>query len=195
MKTDSNKGFSMVELLVVIAVIAVLAALVLGGASYMHKKAIDVRCRAEFATLELAIETYKSDHGYYPREYSGRPQPPAGSSLADIIAWNNDNLKKKYTSSTLARALVQNASTLALNDYKKAYLYHGKDITLSGISKFVDVGGAMKQIGGTGAYRLLNPNGSEYVYDCPGANNWGHYDLSVGGPLGTTYRNWRLKND
>lgn len=172
--------------MVVVLIIVLLAGLVLGGVGYMHKKALDVKCQAQFAVLELAIETYKSDHGYYPRNYDGKPKPPDGSSVPDIIAWKNDSLKKDGAA-TLARALVERK-----NDFNKLYI----NLSLGGQSKFmVNEEGRIVQSGKAGsmpgAERVRNPIGSYYSYRYPGTNNKGGYDLSVHSELGRTYYNWR----
>lgn len=65
--SSNRSGFTLVELLVVMAIIAVLAGLVLGTAGFMQKKAAKDRARAEIKAMELALESYKADNGVYPR--------------------------------------------------------------------------------------------------------------------------------
>lgn len=196
MKTSSTNGFSLVELMTVVLIIAVLAGLVLGGMTYMQQKAMDARCRANFELVQMAIEAYKADHGYYPRTYKGNPTPPPeGSSMQDIINWRNDNLKTNGAA-TLYRALVYSGSHTPENDFKKAYLYEGRDIWTSSQSKFmVNEAGKIVQSSKagsqSGATRITNPNGSVYNYRCPGVYNKGGYDLWVGSTLGKTYYNWK----
>lgn len=59
-------GFTIVELLVVMAIILVLAGLVLGTSSYVHNKAARSRAEAEIAAMSAALENYKADNGVYP---------------------------------------------------------------------------------------------------------------------------------
>jgi len=62
----SRVGFTLVELLATIAVIAVLAGLILGTLGYVNKKGAEGRAKAEVAALSAAIDSYKLDFGSYP---------------------------------------------------------------------------------------------------------------------------------
>jgi len=59
-------GFTLVELLVVITIIAILAALVLSTAGGIQDKAARNRAQSEIAALSAALESYKADNGDYP---------------------------------------------------------------------------------------------------------------------------------
>jgi prepilin-type N-terminal cleavage/methylation domain-containing protein len=60
-------AFTLIELIVVVSIIAVLAALVLSTAGYARKKGARARAETEIAAMSAAIENYKSDNGIYPR--------------------------------------------------------------------------------------------------------------------------------
>jgi len=62
-----RSGFTMVELLTVITIIMILAALVLGAAAFVSRKADEGRCQARMQTLKSALEEYKLDYGKYPQ--------------------------------------------------------------------------------------------------------------------------------
>ncbi len=59
-------SFTLVELLTVIAIIAILAALTLGAASGVMSKAARSRASAEVQAISTALESYKTDNGAYP---------------------------------------------------------------------------------------------------------------------------------
>jgi len=59
-------SFTLVELLAVVAIIAMLLAIVLGGALYTKQKSNITRARAEVAALGMAMESFKNDYGRYP---------------------------------------------------------------------------------------------------------------------------------
>ena len=59
-------AFTLLEILTVIAIIAVLASLTLGGMSYYDQKMKYSRTEVLIASIERALEDYKSDNGSYP---------------------------------------------------------------------------------------------------------------------------------
>ena len=52
--------------MVVVAVVAILAGLTLGGLGYVNRKSAASRAQTEVAALSAAIESYKLDFGTYP---------------------------------------------------------------------------------------------------------------------------------
>jgi prepilin-type N-terminal cleavage/methylation domain-containing protein len=101
-------GFTLVELLTVITIIAILTGLVLGLAGYAHRKAASSRAETEIAGLSVACESYKADNGIYPR-LSGTTEPTT-SALSDglaairggvVTSGNNDPTAAAYASASL----------------------------------------------------------------------------------------------
>ena len=72
-RRSSRRAFSLIELLVVVAVIAILAGLVLQTAGYVQKRGATARAEAEIKALEAALESYKADMGDYPRGNNTAP--------------------------------------------------------------------------------------------------------------------------
>ncbi len=62
-----NSGFTLIEMLTVMLIIAVLASLVLGVNAMVQNKAARSRAEGEIKTLSLGCENYKIDNGNYPR--------------------------------------------------------------------------------------------------------------------------------
>src|SRR5260221_5314257 len=65
-----TRGFTIVEVLVVMTIILVLAGLVLATSSYVHNKGARSRAEAEIAAISAALENYKADNGVYPADIS-----------------------------------------------------------------------------------------------------------------------------
>jgi type II secretory pathway pseudopilin PulG len=59
---------TIIEILVVIMVIFILAALVLAASSYVQNKGARARAETEIAAFSAALESYKADNGIYPRD-------------------------------------------------------------------------------------------------------------------------------
>jgi general secretion pathway protein G len=64
----SEAAFSVLELLVVVAVIIILAGLILTTAGYLQSKGARSRTETEIAAISAALENYKADNGAYPRD-------------------------------------------------------------------------------------------------------------------------------
>ena len=91
---NPRSGFTLIEMLTVIAVILVLSGLLLSVNSGVQTKAARSRAEGEIAAMSAACENYKADNGAYPRDAAGvtdalNPRPPsvpttayAGASLA-----------------------------------------------------------------------------------------------------------------
>ena len=61
-----KKGFTMVELLVVLGIIALLIGLLLPALSSVRNVAKQTKQKAQFTAIELALIAFKNDHGDYP---------------------------------------------------------------------------------------------------------------------------------
>lgn len=90
-----NKGFTIVELLIVIVVIGILALLVITTYSGIQAKARNAKRQTDIQSIQTQLEAYFSQNGYYP-------------SLANMndSSWRTTNMK-----SLDANALVDPSST------------------------------------------------------------------------------------
>jgi len=65
-----GRGFTLVELLVVIAVIAILAALLLPALAKAKDSAKSAACKSNLRQLGLALNMYVNDYDKYPSHYA-----------------------------------------------------------------------------------------------------------------------------
>jgi len=72
---NSQLAFTLVELLVVITIIGLLAALIVTGAGYAAVTMRKSRVQAERDALVTAIEEYKAHQGYYPPDNTNNAIP------------------------------------------------------------------------------------------------------------------------
>ncbi|MES2315266.1 MAG: DUF1653 domain-containing protein [Patescibacteria group bacterium] len=61
-----KKGFTLIELLVVVAIIGVLASVVMVALNTSRAKARDSHRTQDLKSIQLAMELYYDDHGFYP---------------------------------------------------------------------------------------------------------------------------------
>lgn len=116
MKRSKTSAFTLIELLIVIAIVSVLAGLVLGAASSVQKKGARSRAEAEIAAIGAALESYKADNGDYPLGTNSNnslvlvaslmPSPSVGGKVYY-------EFKSKWTNATLG----------ALDPFGNAYGY------------------------------------------------------------------------
>lgn len=64
--SDRRRGFTIVELLIVIIVIAILAAVTVVAYNGVRAKAVESEKALKFATIRKALENYKTLNGSYP---------------------------------------------------------------------------------------------------------------------------------
>jgi len=65
-KWDNPQGFTMVEMLVVIGIIAVLVAIIFPVFTTAREKARQARCRVNLMQLVTQLKVYRTDYGMYP---------------------------------------------------------------------------------------------------------------------------------
>ncbi len=75
-----RSGFTLVELLTVIAVIALLSAMTIGAVRGARQRTFIAKARSELAVLVTALEQFKRQYGDYPQlgEFGQAPATPTG---------------------------------------------------------------------------------------------------------------------
>ena len=91
--TKKNKLFSLIELITVIAIITVLLAVTIGVFSLVRDRMNNSKTRAIIKQLDIALQSYKLEQGYYFIDVSANgtdfPNLSSGSQTANDInsAW------------------------------------------------------------------------------------------------------------
>lgn len=81
-----TKGFTLVELLVVMAIIGILAVISLANFRTSQIKARDAERKNDLRQIANALEAYMSDHGSYPAAVSGRIKACSTVTNCSVLA-------------------------------------------------------------------------------------------------------------
>ena len=98
MKKVPSAAFTMVEMMVVMAIIVILASLVSGISRYVMNKGKRARAQGEIEMLISACESYKVDNGSYPRHVytdSATGNTDASKSVTDYDSASGNGLSPK----------------------------------------------------------------------------------------------------
>ena len=104
----SQEGFTLVELMLVVVIIGVLAAMVIPRLAGRTEQAKIARAKSDLAAIGLALDLYELDAGRYPatlEELVAKDPPPSLSEDAKA-KWNGPYLKKGLPKDPWGRAYV-----------------------------------------------------------------------------------------
>ena len=115
-KTHTRRAFTLIELLLVITIIGVLAAMVVPRLSGRTEQARRSRATADIAAIGLALDLYELDVGLYPDSLDtliAREAPPG----FDGGEWNGPYLKKGLPKDPWGRGYVYSKDSQHGLDY------------------------------------------------------------------------------
>lgn len=119
-KLSNSRGFTIVELLIVIVIIGILAALVIVAYSGIQSRARDSARIQKVKEIAKAIEAYYVDHGYYPQIQDGSGFESSCGSQTDN--WGHCDRNKTLTTA-LASYMTIDPTSLS-NATQGTYYYY-----------------------------------------------------------------------
>ncbi len=86
----SASGFTLVEMLLVLVILATLAAVVIPKFAGRSRQAKETAAQSQIANLEISIDAFEVDNGYYPRTLEDLMTAPSSNTQG----WRGPYLKK-----------------------------------------------------------------------------------------------------
>ena len=143
--------FTLLELLSVIGIIAIVAGIILGGMSYAGRRADQAKTISLMTQLEMALDAFKQDRGYYP--------PAATAAPVEFLLVTVTS--PPPSKDVLTLQLGTEEFPFANSSTTRPYLELG--------------------VVNTTATPYIDAWGNAFQYSCPGTNNTSSYDLkSIG---------------
>ena len=141
-----ESGFTLVELLVVMLILGLLAAIAIPAFFNQSNKAKDSKAKEAVRTAETSMETYATDHNGH---YNGPPAPTAASLRTIEATLNDANLGNPTGVTASAYTVTVTSDT-------------GNTFSITRNSDGTTDLSCVQEDGGTGG-----------EYGCPAGGNWG----------------------
>jgi type II secretion system protein G len=112
-RAKGEEGFTLIELLIVIVILGILAAVVVFAVGGITGRGTTNACKADWSTVNTAVEAYKADNGSYPTAFAQltaaaspyvKSQPSQAAYKIDIAAGGVVNVMKPADTPTATAA-------------------------------------------------------------------------------------------
>lgn len=168
-----QKKFTIIELLAVVTVIMILAAIAIGGAKFVMNKAQQAAIKSQMLELEMALEQHRIDWGYYPI-WTDKKLLEGNDELQTIVVGENPIPANEFEKDTYYSTNWQSVL---------AGLIKGDAWELNfDLVKPDRLGGAPYLDQSTTPFAQLGDEARGVRYRYPGVKNKEKYDLILPGP-------------
>ena len=120
-KLRKSEGFTLLELLVVVAIIAILATLILANLNRARRQAQDAKVQSEVKAISDALQLYQTDASanLVPLNNNGNPVDVSGSSAGplSVLSMGTDPVLKTVPTHPVTGSSYRYAGDVAANGF------------------------------------------------------------------------------
>jgi len=132
MKTSNQKAFTLIELLTVIAIIGILAAIIIPTVGSVKVSANKAKTKVQFSQWAAGIGLFKQDYGYYPFFASGTT-PPTNDTAYKLSNQTVNQLFFEILSGKKPDGSAITGNSLAQNKRRSSYYsFSDSELTSNG---------------------------------------------------------------
>ncbi len=160
---NHNKGFTLIEILVVVAIIGVLASIVLVGLGGARRQGGDAKRIAELRQIQTGLELYFTKCGAYPGGSSA-----GACTTVDPTSWND--LQRALIDANIGISTVPNDPAAPTKNYyyavradRQAYIL-GVQLSADNAALQGDYDGALTGYTATGAFDCAADSAPNFTY-------------------------------
>ena len=124
-----KKGFTLVELLVVMAIIGILATVIISGFRASQRRSRDAKRKSDLRQIGQAMELFYSDHDFYPaNSIDGNIEGcPFVSPTPTTCVWNHGGADTgKFEDADMGRLYFRELPNDIINDLTYFYISDGQ---------------------------------------------------------------------
>ena len=133
-KQNSSRGFTLVELLIVISIIAILTGIIITGLTASKSKSRDAQRISDLNQIQLALEQYFDRCGQYPTDIYANQNCSAGVSFINFITnvpadpsthvnyeyYTNASVNTGIATDYMLRTVLENENQVQVNSFTEA---------------------------------------------------------------------------
>ncbi|NLF19511.1 MAG: prepilin-type N-terminal cleavage/methylation domain-containing protein [Lentisphaerae bacterium] len=120
----SRKPFTLIELLTAMAIIAILAAMVLGVSAVVSRNMMEARTKARLEAMMMALQEHFQDRGYYPQPSTAGATIEVDFSVAPFDQFWHSQTERPYLEDTKIKDFSGDDETRYLDGWgREAFRY------------------------------------------------------------------------
>ena len=191
-RQSANSGFTIVELLVVIVVIGILAAITIVSYTGISQKAIAVTLQSDLDNASRQIKLYQVEQGQYPTSFDANNCPVPANARYCLKASSGNTFDTTAYAATVNNSANPQTYTLDVTNTNLTKYRITNDsqptlVSASSITAIAATTGVTTSVGSTLTAGTLTPSGATATYQWQNATTSGGTYTNISGATASTY--------